>query len=130
MARDPFGFGIQQKQIRDPRSMTQGLDRYDKSININAKDKGKEARDYLSKNIPYISNSLDNTEFEYELTNMFVKKHGLNKWKEVVDEVIDTYNPMNAYDINGQPMKVFGSSDFSDFIDDRFDIYKDLYGDK
>jgi hypothetical protein len=97
--------------------------RYDRSINLNSSDKVQEAKDY-------ISNSWDNTEFESEFTNAFVKKYGLEKWKEAVDGIINAHNPMNAYDTEGNEMNVFGSGDATDFIEERFPIFQELYGDK
>ena len=93
---------------------------YDKKINLDAEDKGREARDYLSKNLPYISGDWDNTEFESEFTNAFVEKHGLKAWKQAVDGIINEYNPMNAYDLEGNPMNVFGSADAWDYIEQKF----------
>ena len=94
--------------------------RYDRKINLDAKDKGKEARDYIRKNLPYISGDWDNTEFEYEFTNDFVKKHGLKAWKQAVDGIIDEYNPMNAYDLEGSSMNVFGAGDAWEYIEQKF----------
>jgi hypothetical protein len=149
---DAFGFGTKVRPKRDPRTMSLGLDmdikasdrmnpadiqysienpwRYDRSINLNASDKGQEARDYMSKNLPYISREWDNTEFENEFTNAFVKKYGLEKWKEAVDGIINAHNPMNAYDTEGNEMNAFGSGDASDFIEERFPIFQEIYGGK
>ena len=147
---DAFGFGTKVRPERDPNTISLGLDmdikasdrmnpadiqysienpwRYDRSINLNASDKGQEARDYMSKNLPYISREWDNTEFENEFTNAFVKKYGLEKWKEAVDGIINAHNPMNAYDTEGNEMNAFGSGDASDFIEERFPIFQEIYG--
>ena len=149
---DAFGFGTKVRPERDPNTISLGLDmdikssdrmnpadtqysienpwRYDRSINLNASDKGQEARDYMSKNLPYISREWDNTEFENEFTNAFVKKYGLEKWKEAVDGIINAHNPMNAYDTEGNEMNAFGSGDASDFIEERFPIFQEIYGGK
>ena len=50
------------------------------------------------------------------------------KWKEAVDGIINAHNPMNAYDTEGNEMNAFGSGDASDFIEERFPIFQEIYG--
>ena len=107
--------------------------RYDLSINLDAKVPYEEADKYFRKNLPYVANGLDNTEYYDKLMYGITKEYGLPKFKEVVDDIIHKINPMNIYDEKGNEMALgkdrYGSGDIHDALMSHFDFEKVLSDD-